>query len=124
MIVRDIDLNFDKNILTGDVSVLTDSAAVKQSLKTLMLLGLYEKPFINDLGPNITGFMFENYLIGSDAKLKTKIKNVITKYEKRVKIKNLNVVVNESSNSIDIQLEYYFSGNLTDFFEIRLERTK
>ena len=67
MIVRDIDLNFDKNILTGDVSVLTDSAAVKQSLKTLMLLGLYEKPFINDLGPNITGFMFDNYLIGSDA---------------------------------------------------------
>lgn len=124
MIVRDIDLNFDKNILTGDVSVLTDSAAVKQSLKTLMLLGLYEKPFINDLGPNITGFMFDNYLIGSDAKLKTKIKNVITKYEKRVKIKTLNVVVNESSNSIDIQLEYYFSGNLTDFFEIRLERTK
>ena len=124
MIVRDIDLNFDKNILTGDVSVLTDSAAVKQSLKTLMLLGLYEKPFINDLGPNITGFMFENYLIGSDAKLKTKIKNVITKYEKRVKIKTLNVIVNESSNSIDIQLEYYFSGNLTDFFEIRLERTK
>ena len=124
MIVRDIDLNFDKNILTGDVSVLTDSAAVKQSLKTLMLLGLYEKPFINDLGPNITGFMFDNYLIGSDAKLKTKIKNVIAKYEKRVKIKTLNVVVNESSNSIDIQLEYYFSGNLTDFFEIRLERTK
>ena len=32
----------------------------------LILLNIFEKPFNNDLGPNIRGYLFENYVIDSE----------------------------------------------------------
>ena len=63
MISKDIDLNFNINPITGDLNRKKDSEAVKQALRTLLLLGLFEKPFNSDLNANIRGFLFENYLI-------------------------------------------------------------
>jgi hypothetical protein len=77
MISRDLDLNFTANPLTGDINVKSNDDAIKQALKTLLLLSLYEKPFNSDLGPNIRGFLFENYILNSNKYLEEKIKNII-----------------------------------------------
>ena len=75
-----------------------------------MLLSLYEKPFNNELGPDLNAFLFQNYLIGTDQKIKERIQLTIEKYEPSVKIKNLNI--NTDSNLIKINLEYFLSGNV------------
>lgn len=124
MISKDIDLNFLLNPLTKDLNKKIGTDAVKQSLKTLMLLGLYEKPFNSDLNVNIRGFMFENYLIDADKELKDKIIRIINKYEPRIKIKLVDVVAKPDSNKIDISIEYYYTENKQETLKFSLERTR
>ena len=74
MISKDIDLNFNINPITGDLNRKKDSEAVKQALRTLLLLGLFEKPFNSDLNvitPKIHHQNAKN--IKSDDKLHAKI---------------------------------------------------
>lgn len=124
MITKDIDLNFNINPLTGDLNKKTDSDAVKQSLRTLLLLGLFEKPFNSDLNANIRGFLFENYLLDADKELQQNIIRIITKYEPRVTLKNVIVAAAPDQNSIDITVEYYFTGNKEEILNFSLERTR
>jgi len=123
MIRKDIDLNFIKNPLTGDINVKRNDDAVKQSLRTLMLMSLYEKPFNNELGADLRGFMFQNYITGTDEKIRERIRAVVTKYESGIRIKTLNVSTTDK-NEITINLEYYFSGNTPTTLGITLGRTR
>lgn len=123
MIRKDIDLNFIKNPLTGDINVKRNDDAVKQSLRTLMLMSLYEKPFNNELGADLRGFMFQNYIIGTNQKIEERIRAVVTKYESGITIKTLNVFTTDK-NEITINLEYYFSGNTPTTLGITLGRTR
>lgn len=124
MISKDIDLNFNINPLTGDLNKKSDSDAVKQSLKTILLLGLFEKPFNSDLNVNIRGFLFENYLINADKELEQNIRRIILRYEPRVTLKNVVVAAAPDQNSIDITIEYYFTGNKEETLSFSLERTR
>lgn len=124
MIAKDIDLNFNINPITGDLNKKTDGDALKQSLRTILLLGLYEKPFNTDLNANIRGFLFENYLIGGDIELKNNIIRIIKKYEPRVSLKNVLVAATPDQNTIDITVEYYFTGNKEETLSFSIERTR
>jgi phage baseplate assembly protein W len=124
MLSKDIDLNFTVNPLTGDLNVKKNNDAVKQSLKNLMLLSLYEKPFNPDLGANIRGYLFENYILNSNKYLEDRIRTVIVKYEPRIQIKTVNVTPNENNNTLDVYIEYYFSGQSIETFSVNLERTR
>jgi phage baseplate assembly protein W len=124
MISKDIDLNFNINPLTGDLNRKTDSDAVKQALKTLLLVGLFEKPFIIDLNANIRGFLFENYLLNADKELEYTITKIIKKYEPRVTLKNVSARAIPDQNSIDIVIEYYYTGNKEEILNLSLERTR
>jgi phage baseplate assembly protein W len=124
MISKDIDLNFNINPLTGDLNRKTNSDAVKQSLRTLLLLGLFEKPFNSDLNVNIRGFLFENYLINADKELQKNIRRIITKYEPRITLKNVIVSATPDQNAIDITIEYYYTGNKEETLSFSLERTR
>lgn len=124
MISKDIDLNFNINPLTGDLNRKKDSEAVKQALRTLLLLGLFEKPFNSDLNANIRGFLFENYLINADKELENTIRRIITKYEPRVTLRKVLASATPDQNAIDITIEYYFTGNKEETLNFSLERTR
>ena len=124
MNAKDIDLNFNINPLTGDLNRKLNSDAVKQSLKTLLLLGLFEKPFNSDLNANIRGFLFENYLLNADKELESNIKRILTKYEPRVTLKSVLVAAAPDQNAIDITIEYYYTGNKEETLSFSLERTR
>jgi phage baseplate assembly protein W len=124
MLSRDIDLNFTANPLTGDVNTKNNNDAIKQALRTLLLLNLYEKPFNDDLGPDLKSYLFSNYLINSNKYLKDRIKTIIVRYESRVKIKNITVKGNSDNNSIDIYIEYYFTGETVNSLSLTLERAR
>ena len=89
-----------------------------------MLLSLYEKPFNPDLGANIRGYLFENYILNTNKYLEDRIRSVILKYEPRIQIKTVNVIPNENNNTLDVYIEYYFSGQSIETFSVNLERTR
>ena len=56
---RDLDLFFSKKS-NKDVNKVTDVEAVKRSVRNLMLLNTFEKPFHPEIGGDIRGLLFES----------------------------------------------------------------
>ena len=58
---RDLDLDFDRNIVTNDVKVVEDVVAIKRSVRNLVQTNFYERPFQPELGCGIRELLFENF---------------------------------------------------------------
>jgi predicted component of type VI protein secretion system len=56
--------------------------------------------------------------------LEEKIKNIIQKYEPRVKVKQIDVKPDVDSNAISVNVEYFVSGSRTQDLLLTLERTR
>ena len=57
---KDIDFKFTKNSFTGDLNVLQDSSAIKQSLKNITLTLKGEKSFNYDFGSAVQRMIFDS----------------------------------------------------------------
>ena len=55
----DIDLFFGKNASNTDINKITDVQAVKRSIRNLVLLNHYEKPFHPEIGSGVRDMLFE-----------------------------------------------------------------
>ena len=55
---RDLDLFFAKIQSSKDIRKVTDIAAVKRSVRNLVLLNKYEKPFHPEIGSGIRSILF------------------------------------------------------------------
>ena len=59
-IYKDLNLGFQQNSATKDIQKLTDVEAVKRSVRNLINLNHYEKPFHPEIGSNLRAMLFEN----------------------------------------------------------------
>lgn len=107
MIYSDIDFSLTEHPLTKELIVKKDIAAVKQALKNLLMLNLGEKPFRPDIFGGLTTYLFENPTPELIATLKRNIRNVLTTFEPRATILDINVYSLTDSNAL--QLEIIFS---------------
>ena len=57
---RDLDLNFTAHPVTKDIVMRYDDAAVKESIKNLVLTMNYERPFHSEIGTPVNSLLFEN----------------------------------------------------------------
>jgi len=103
----DIDLTLSVKTTTGDVFKKLDAAAVKQSVKNLIMTNQLEKPFRPNYGADIRSSLFELADYGEDSIIKDKIISNITRFEPRAEIQN--IVVNNVEgykNSIDVTITF------------------
>jgi len=108
---RDIDLSFERNLITNDVKVLTDENAVKQAVKNLILTEFYERPFNPSLGCGTRKLLFEPLTPILTVRVKKAIENTLKNYEPRIRVVNIFVVGNPDRNELDITIEF----NIRDF---------
>ena len=59
-VFRDLDLNFAIHPIRKDINTHVNEFAVINSVKNLVLLNHYEKPFQPEIGSNIRRLLFEN----------------------------------------------------------------
>jgi len=85
---KDIDLQFLAKP-NGDIFKKTDAAAVKQSMKNLLMTGLGERPFRPALGGNLGVLLFENATTSSTQELENNIRVAVSNYEPRAQILKL-----------------------------------
>jgi len=97
----DIDFNFTRNPITNDESILIDDAAIKASLRNLILTDMGERPFNSKLGSSIRSLLFEpaSPIIASE--LESRIRNVIRNYEPRVVLLRVEVTLDNDANSFN-----------------------
>jgi len=105
--ITDISNDFTKNPSTGDINILKDGNAIKQSLKNLLLLNKFDKPFNPDIDVGLREVLFENFpdFIRKNI-IREKVEYIINKYEPRVKLQEVDVVSSEDQNGLTIQITY------------------
>ena len=121
----DIDLNFSRNPVTNDVSVLLDANAIKAAVKKLILTDLGERPFNPTLGSSIRGLLFEpaSPIIASE--IEARIRMVLRNFEPRVKILQVDVVTQIDRNEFEVTIGFRMTGDTrTTLVPLTLKRLR
>ena len=117
---RDFSLTFEKNAVTNDVLALKNEAAIKESVKNIVLYNFYEKPFDPFFGGNIIGLLFENSTPTMELEVKNRIEQSIEVHEPRVTAVTVDVVFEEDRNELNCQINYLILGIPPKFDDISI----
>ena len=96
---NDIDLSFKKKT-TGDVFKKTDAAAVKQSIKNILLTNRQEKPFNPIFGGDLGRFLFSLDTEFDEDDVRDRVITAVSKYEPRASTRKVNVEIAPDFNSV------------------------
>lgn len=118
---KDLDLSFDINPITGDISKKRGMDAIRQSLKNIVLYNKFEKHFMDHFDVGVRKLLFENKQKGFERFLQSRIKTLLTAYEPRVHVHNVVVHPGRSQNDIVITVNYVAKELQTkDSLELKL----
>ncbi|MAT22799.1 MAG: hypothetical protein CML86_04775 [Rhodobiaceae bacterium] len=107
---RDIDLDFDRNIVTNDVNVVEDVVAIKRSVRNLIQTNYYERPFNPELGCGIRELLFEPFTPMTKVFLEKKIQEVLINFEPRIQLQNVAVDDDQDRNRLIVDIYFYIVG--------------
>jgi phage baseplate assembly protein W len=93
-----------KHPTTGDVVCLVNETAVKRSLRNLLMLRRGEKPFHKEINSGINDVLFEPISPFYTEKLRDAIFRVVSTYEKRVKINDIQIELSRDEGMVMITL--------------------
>lgn len=120
----DIDLTFNKRP-AGDIYKKRDAAAVKQSIKNLLLTDYFEKPFQPFYGANLRALLFELADEDIEDEVEENIRNAIIRYEPRAEILNISVIALPDQNDISVTVHFkVISTQETITFTTNLSRLR
>lgn len=121
----DIDLSFAaRTISDGDIYRKLDVAAVKQSLKTLLLTNNFEKPYRPKFGANLGALLFSLADEDTGAEIADRIKKSLSRYEPRAELLSLSVSALPNNNSVSIRLEFRVVSTLqVDTLDVKVTQT-
>lgn len=99
------DLNLDMTLSpAGDLVVATDLEAIKKSVRNLLQTNIMDVPFDPTLGTSVQRMLFENFTNITTDYLRSKIKNVLTEHEPRVKVTSVDIYDQTDLNGIQIKI--------------------
>jgi len=122
---RDLDLFFSKKS-NKDVNKVTDVEAVKRSVRNLMLLNTFEKPFHPEIGGDIRGLLFENMTPLTGAVISRKVEDTILNFEPRARLVGVATTPNFERNEYNVTVYFYVVNAPTELVEVTqiLERLR
>ena len=122
----DLDLFFGRKTVGQDVTKVTDVLAVKRSLRNLMNLEEFEKPFHPEISGGIRDLLFENITPMLSAVLARKIEDVINNFEPRVRLVSVRAIPDMDRNIYNVSIEFYVVNAPTELVDlsVMLERLR
>ena len=106
-IYKDLDLDFQINSATKDIQKLTDVESVKRSVRNLIKLNHYEKPFRPEIGSNLRAMLFENITPQINHAISKQIDLLIRNYEPRCRLVQLNVQPDVDRNGYRASISFF-----------------
>jgi phage baseplate assembly protein W len=121
----DLDINFERNLFTNDVTLKTGEAAVRRALKNLILLKSNEKPFHPEINSGVTDLLFENANPILMEEIKRRIRQTIVRFEPRVSQVKIDMEYNLDRNYVTVKILYTIK-NVSQVFtaDLTLQRTR
>jgi phage baseplate assembly protein W len=122
----DLDLFFGKKSSNSDVQEITDVKAVKRSIRNLVLLNHYEKPFHPEIASGVRDMLFENMTPVAATIIARKIEDVIQNFEPRARLISVTALPNLDRNEYEVSIEFYVVNQPTELVDltIMLERVR
>ena len=114
---RDLDLFFSKKS-NKDVNKVTDIEAVKRSVRNLILLNTFEKPFHPEISGDVRGMLFENMTPLLSAVIARKIQDVIENFEPRARLTGVNAIPNFDRNAYEVTVYFYVVNAPTELVQL------
>ena len=123
---RDLDLFFGKKSSNSDVQELTDVKAVKRSIRNLVLLNHYEKPFHPEIASGVRDMLFELITPVTAQVLARKMEDVINNFEPRARLVGVTAIPLLDKNAYEVSIEFYVVNTPTELVDlsIMLERLR
>ena len=107
---RDININFKKHPVTGDLVVSKDASAIKQAIVNLLLTNKGERLFQPEYGSDIRSQLFEPLDYATAASIKSSILYSLSTCEPRINVLNINIFLNYGDNGFNVDMTYKING--------------
>ena len=122
----DLDLFFGKKAASNDINKVNDIQAVKRSVRNLVLLNHYEKPFHPEIGSGVRDVLFENMTPTTSHILTRKIEMVIENFEPRARLISVTASPNLDRNEYECTITFYVVNAPTELVDLTvfLERLR
>ena len=121
----DLDLFFGRKT-NSDVNKVTDVQAVKRSIRNLVLLNVYEKPFHPEIAGGVREMLFENMTPVTAIIVARKIEDVIKNFEPRARLVAVRATPDLDRNAYEVTVEFYVVNAPTELVDlsVMLERLR
>ena len=122
----DLDLFFTKKTVGNDVNKVTDIQAVKRSVRNLILLNAFEKPFHPEISSGVRDMLFENMTPVVAVVLARQIEDVIVNFEPRARLVGVRAIPDFDRNIYNVSIEFYVVNAPTELVDlsVMLERLR
>lgn len=124
-VFSDFDINFSLHPRTKGISIKYDEDSIKQSIRNLIFTKNFERPFHSEIGSQVSNILFnvaDEFTLNI---LKQTIINCINNFEPRVILKNVEIVLLESSNEVHVTIEFMIKNTTRIvLMDLLLERTR
>jgi|TARA_Y100000817_G_scaffold234855_1_gene187112 phage baseplate assembly protein W len=116
----DLDLFFGKKTSNADIQKVTDVQAVKRSLRNLVQLNTYEKPFHPEIAGGVREMLFEPMSPILAAMIARKVEDVIENFEPRARLVSVRAIPDLDRNAYEIIVEFYVVNTPTELVDISI----
>ena len=116
----DLDLFFAMKKASKDVSRVFDIQAVKRSVRNLILLNHYEKPFHPEIGSGVRNILFEPMTPLTSHSLMVEIEDVIENFEPRAKLVGVRALPNLDRNEYEVTINFYVVNTPTELIDLTI----
>ena len=124
-IYNDLNLDFQQNSATKDIQKLTDVESVKRSVRNLINLNHYEKPFHPEIGSNLRTMLFENMTPQMNHLITKQIELLIANYEPRARLVTVRTLPQFDRNAYAVTINFQVVNSPTPVVvETLLERLR
>ena len=114
----DLDLFFGKRASDKDVGTITNVQAVKRSIRNLVQLDQFEKPFHPEIASNVRGMLFELMTPMVASVISRKIEDSIINHEPRARLVGVRTNPNFDANGYQVTVYFYVVNAPTELVEL------
>ena len=110
-VYRDLNLDFLQNSATKDIQKMVDIESVKRSVRNLINLNHYEKPFHPEIGSNLRAMLFENITPQMSHAIQKEISLLLENFEPRAKLVQVSTMPEVDKNAYSATISFYVQNS-------------
>ena len=116
----DLDLFFGKKSSDSDIRKVTDAQAIKRSIRNLVQLNTYEKPFHPEISGGIREMLFEPMSPLIAVVIARKIEDVIDNFEPRARLVGVRALPDLERNAYEVSVEFFIMNAPSELVDLSL----